>query len=69
VPEYLASVSVASSILRTVLEVRGGDEKVLKILIAKNWEIVERYVAIAELSKWPDAMGVLPEWKDGKEPS
>ena len=69
VPEDLASVSVTGSVLRTVLEVRGGDEKVLRILIAKNWEIVERYVAIAELGKWPDAMGVFPEWRDGKEPN
>jgi hypothetical protein len=69
VPHDLAAVLVAGSSLRLLLETKYEDEKILRILIEQHRERVELYVATAELSKWPDAMGVFPDWKPGKEPS
>ena len=69
VPYDLAAVLLAGSSLRILLETKAEDEKILRVLIEQHRERVELYVATAELSKWPDAMGVFPDWKPGREPS
>jgi hypothetical protein len=68
-PYDLAAVLVAGSSLRILLETTSEEEKILRVLIEQHRERVELYVATAELSKWPDAMGVFPDWKPGREPS
>ena len=69
VPYDLAAVLVAGSSLRILLETTSEDEKILRVLIEQHRERVELHVATAELSKWPDAMGVFPDWKPGRKPS
>jgi hypothetical protein len=68
-PAVSPAVLVAGSSLRILLETKSEDEKILRVLIEQHRERVELYVATAELSKWPDAMGVFPDWKPGREPS
>jgi hypothetical protein len=68
VPDDLDAVLIGGIALRALLETRSEDDRVLKILIEQHHTRVERYVATAELGKWPDTMGVFPQWKEGKEP-
>ena len=68
VPDDLTAALIGGNALRSLLDTRSEDDRVLRILIEQQRGRVERYVATAELGKWPDAMGVFPEWKEGKEP-
>jgi hypothetical protein len=67
-PEELAAALIGGSALRSVLDTQSQDDAAIRDLIGEHFERVERWVATAEVNKWPDGMGVFPEWKPGKEP-
>lgn len=68
VPEELAAALISGSTVRSLLDTQSQDPVIIRNLINQHFDRVEKWVASAEMNKWPEEMGVYLDWKPGKEP-